>query len=67
LSHVPIKFEQAIACPPPASCRPEPGKLADPVVVDSETFGLVAVMRLGRWVRGADRFGAVAPSGSSAD
>ncbi|MFJ9697095.1 N-acetylglucosamine-6-phosphate deacetylase [Kitasatospora sp. NPDC101183] len=40
----------------------ETGKLADLVVVDSETFDLVAVMRRGRWVLGADRFSPVAPA-----
>ncbi|MER7772606.1 N-acetylglucosamine-6-phosphate deacetylase [Kitasatospora sp. NPDC096140] len=34
----------------------ETGKLADLVIVDSESFDLVAVMRHGHWARGADRF-----------
>ncbi|MEU9040824.1 MULTISPECIES: amidohydrolase family protein, partial [unclassified Kitasatospora] len=34
----------------------EAGKLADLVVVDSESLDLVAVMRRGRWVLGGDRF-----------
>ncbi|MFJ8477734.1 amidohydrolase family protein, partial [Kitasatospora sp. NPDC094011] len=34
----------------------ETGKLADLVVVDSESYDLVAVMRRGRWVVGGDRF-----------
>ncbi|MFF2074852.1 N-acetylglucosamine-6-phosphate deacetylase [Kitasatospora sp. NPDC058162] len=34
----------------------EAGKLADLVVVDSESYDLVAVMRRGRWVLGGDRF-----------
>ncbi|MER7772132.1 amidohydrolase family protein, partial [Kitasatospora sp. NPDC096140] len=40
----------------------ETGKLADLVVVDSESFELVAVMRRGRWVVGADRFSTVKPA-----
>ncbi|MFG2913954.1 N-acetylglucosamine-6-phosphate deacetylase [Kitasatospora sp. NPDC048298] len=34
----------------------ESGKLADLVVVDSESYDLVAVMRRGRWVLGGERF-----------
>ncbi|MFG2909969.1 N-acetylglucosamine-6-phosphate deacetylase [Kitasatospora sp. NPDC048286] len=34
----------------------EAGKLADLVVVDSESYDLVAVMRRGRWVLGGERF-----------
>ncbi|MER7772484.1 amidohydrolase family protein, partial [Kitasatospora sp. NPDC096140] len=34
----------------------ETGKLADLVIVDTESFDLVAVMRHGHWARGADRF-----------
>ncbi|MFJ4189191.1 amidohydrolase family protein, partial [Kitasatospora sp. NPDC089509] len=37
----------------------ETGKLADLVVVDSESYDLVAVMRRGRWAVGGDRFPAV--------
>ncbi|WP_030241727.1 amidohydrolase family protein, partial [Streptomyces sp. NRRL S-350] len=40
----------------------ETGKLADLVVVDSETFDLVAVMRRGRWVLGGERFPTVTPA-----
>ncbi|MFC5885655.1 N-acetylglucosamine-6-phosphate deacetylase [Kitasatospora sp. CM 4170] len=40
----------------------ETGKLADLVVVDSDTYDLVAVMRRGRWVRGAERFPTVTPA-----
>ncbi|MFG2848701.1 N-acetylglucosamine-6-phosphate deacetylase [Kitasatospora sp. NPDC048296] len=43
----------------------EAGKLADLVVLDSDTYDLVAVMRRGRWVRGDDLFTTVAPSGGS--
>ncbi|MED7952053.1 amidohydrolase family protein, partial [Streptomyces sp. BE303] len=39
----------------------EPGKNADLVVLDSATHDLVAVMRRGEWITGADRFGAVEP------
>ncbi|MET9182320.1 N-acetylglucosamine-6-phosphate deacetylase [Kitasatospora aureofaciens] len=39
----------------------ETGKLADLVVVDSDTFDLVAVMRRGRWVRGGEGFATVTP------
>ncbi|GAA2140338.1 N-acetylglucosamine-6-phosphate deacetylase [Kitasatospora kazusensis] len=38
----------------------EPGKNADLVVVDSATYDLVAVMRRGEWIIGADRFGPAA-------
>ncbi|MFD0277851.1 amidohydrolase family protein, partial [Kitasatospora sp. NPDC127111] len=34
----------------------ETGKLADLVVVDSTTYDLVAVMRRGEWITGAERF-----------
>ncbi|MGW3232340.1 amidohydrolase family protein, partial [Kitasatospora sp. NPDC001095] len=34
----------------------EAGKLADLVVVDSEGYDLVAVMRRGRWILGGERF-----------
>ncbi|MEU3564403.1 MULTISPECIES: amidohydrolase family protein, partial [unclassified Kitasatospora] len=34
----------------------ETGKLADLVVVDSESYDLVAVMRRGRWVLGGEAF-----------
>ncbi|MFD7455309.1 N-acetylglucosamine-6-phosphate deacetylase, partial [Kitasatospora sp. NPDC059827] len=34
----------------------ETGKLADLVVLDSDTYDLVAVMRRGRWAVGGDRF-----------
>ncbi|MCX5211327.1 N-acetylglucosamine-6-phosphate deacetylase [Kitasatospora sp. NBC_00240] len=37
----------------------ETGKSADLVVLDSESYQLVAVMRRGAWVSGADRFTAV--------
>ncbi|GGV17546.1 N-acetylglucosamine-6-phosphate deacetylase [Kitasatospora herbaricolor] len=37
----------------------ETGKSADLVVLDSESYELVAVMRRGAWVSGADRFTAV--------
>ncbi|MFF7990649.1 N-acetylglucosamine-6-phosphate deacetylase [Kitasatospora xanthocidica] len=40
----------------------ETGKLADLVVLDSDTYDLVAVMRRGRWVLGADRFPTVKPA-----
>ncbi|MED7949955.1 amidohydrolase family protein, partial [Streptomyces sp. BE303] len=40
----------------------EPGKNADLVVLDSATHDLVAVMRRGEWITGADRF---APLGSA--
>ncbi|WP_189918534.1 amidohydrolase family protein, partial [Kitasatospora xanthocidica] len=40
----------------------EAGKLADLVVVDSDTYDLVAVMRRGRWILGADRFPTVGPA-----
>ncbi|MEU1289139.1 amidohydrolase family protein, partial [Kitasatospora sp. NPDC005856] len=40
----------------------ETGKLADLVVVDSRTYGLVAVMRRGRWVLGGERFSTVKPA-----
>ncbi|WP_224285439.1 amidohydrolase family protein, partial [Streptomyces sp. LS1784] len=40
----------------------ETGKLADLVVVDSDTFDLVAVMRHGRWVLGGDTFPTVEPA-----
>ncbi|MFD5468685.1 amidohydrolase family protein [Kitasatospora sp. NPDC127059] len=34
----------------------ETGKLADLVVVDSDSYDLVAVMRRGRWAVGGERF-----------
>ncbi|MEU4118968.1 amidohydrolase family protein, partial [Kitasatospora sp. NPDC028055] len=34
----------------------ETGKLADLVVLDSDSYDLVAVMRRGRWAVGGDRF-----------
>ncbi|WP_416876437.1 N-acetylglucosamine-6-phosphate deacetylase, partial [Kitasatospora sp. SC0581] len=37
----------------------ETGKLADLVVVDSEGYDLVAVMRRGRWIVGGERFSTV--------
>ncbi|MBD0672245.1 N-acetylglucosamine-6-phosphate deacetylase [Streptomyces sp. CBMA156] len=40
----------------------ETGKLADLVVVDSESYDLVAVMRRGRWVVGGDAFSTVKPA-----
>ncbi|MGW3233386.1 N-acetylglucosamine-6-phosphate deacetylase, partial [Kitasatospora sp. NPDC001095] len=40
----------------------EAGKLADLVVVDSESYDLVAVMRRGRWVPGGERFSTVGPA-----
>ncbi|MBO1414951.1 amidohydrolase family protein, partial [Streptomyces sp. FH025] len=40
----------------------ETGKLADLVVVDSDSYDLVAVMRRGRWVLGAERFATVRPA-----
>ncbi|MEV6469606.1 amidohydrolase family protein, partial [Kitasatospora sp. NPDC051702] len=40
----------------------ETGKLADLVALDSETYDLVAVMRRGRWVLGAERFDVVKPA-----
>ncbi|MET9404158.1 amidohydrolase family protein, partial [Kitasatospora sp. NPDC002965] len=40
----------------------EPGKNADLVVLDSATHDLVAVMRRGEWITGADRFGVVESS-----
>ncbi|MFJ6620917.1 N-acetylglucosamine-6-phosphate deacetylase [Kitasatospora sp. NPDC091335] len=40
----------------------ETGKLADLVVVDSESYDLVAVMRRGRWVIGGDAFSTVKPA-----
>ena len=40
----------------------ETGKNADLVVLDSETHDLVAVMRQGHWVSGADRFSTVTAS-----
>ncbi|MEU1290735.1 amidohydrolase family protein, partial [Kitasatospora sp. NPDC005856] len=39
----------------------ETGRLADLVVLDSDTYDLVAVMRRGRWAVGADRFAPTAP------
>ncbi|AUG79116.1 N-acetylglucosamine-6-phosphate deacetylase [Kitasatospora sp. MMS16-BH015] len=38
----------------------EAGKNADLVVLDSDSYDLVAVMRRGRWIVGADRFSRVA-------
>ncbi|MFD0404873.1 N-acetylglucosamine-6-phosphate deacetylase [Kitasatospora sp. NPDC127116] len=40
----------------------ETGKLADLVVVDSESYDLVAVMRRGRWVLGGEAFRTVGPA-----
>ncbi|MFF0413348.1 amidohydrolase family protein, partial [Kitasatospora sp. NPDC004745] len=40
----------------------ETGKLADLVALDSETHDLVAVMRRGHWVLGAERFDVVTPA-----
>ncbi|OKH96999.1 amidohydrolase family protein, partial [Streptomyces sp. CB02056] len=40
----------------------ETGKLADLVVVDSEGYDLVAVMRRGRWIVGGERFSTVEPA-----
>ncbi|KJS56845.1 N-acetylglucosamine-6-phosphate deacetylase [Streptomyces rubellomurinus subsp. indigoferus] len=40
----------------------ETGKFADLVVVDSESYDLVAVMRRGRWIRGGDAFATVKPA-----
>ncbi|WP_371517539.1 N-acetylglucosamine-6-phosphate deacetylase [Kitasatospora sp. NBC_01300] len=40
----------------------EAGKQADLVVLDSEGYDLVAVMRRGRWVLGGERFDVVKPS-----
>ncbi|MEV7186313.1 amidohydrolase family protein, partial [Kitasatospora sp. NPDC093102] len=40
----------------------ETGKLADLVVVDSDDYDLVAVMRRGRWVLGGDTFSTVKPA-----
>ncbi|MFF2566399.1 amidohydrolase family protein, partial [Kitasatospora sp. NPDC058060] len=40
----------------------ETGKLADLVVVDSESYDLVAVMRRGRWVLGGETFPTVGPA-----
>ncbi|WP_063348237.1 N-acetylglucosamine-6-phosphate deacetylase [Streptomyces sp. MJM8645] len=40
----------------------ETGKLADLVVLDSEGYDLVAVMRRGRWVLGGERFDVVKPA-----
>ncbi|MFI9362308.1 N-acetylglucosamine-6-phosphate deacetylase [Kitasatospora sp. NPDC053057] len=40
----------------------EAGKLADLVVVDSESYDLVAVMRRGRWVHGGETFTTVKPA-----
>ncbi|MGW4896509.1 amidohydrolase family protein, partial [Kitasatospora sp. NPDC004240] len=40
----------------------ETGKLADLVVLDSATHDLVAVMRHGEWITGADRFDVVKPA-----
>jgi N-acetylglucosamine-6-phosphate deacetylase len=37
----------------------ETGKLADLVVLDSDSYDLVAVMRHGRWVRGGETFSTV--------
>ncbi|MEV8327389.1 amidohydrolase family protein, partial [Kitasatospora sp. NPDC056731] len=40
----------------------ETGKQADLVVLDSEGYDLVAVMRRGRWVLGGERFDVVKPA-----
>ncbi|MFE7591478.1 N-acetylglucosamine-6-phosphate deacetylase [Kitasatospora sp. NPDC057512] len=40
----------------------ETGKLADLVVVDSDGYDLVAVMRRGRWIVGGERFSTVKPA-----
>ncbi|MFD5432385.1 amidohydrolase family protein, partial [Kitasatospora sp. NPDC127067] len=40
----------------------ETGKLADLVVVDSESYDLVAVMRRGHWVPGGGTFPTVGPA-----
>ncbi|MFD0264684.1 N-acetylglucosamine-6-phosphate deacetylase, partial [Kitasatospora indigofera] len=37
----------------------ETGKNADLVVLDSESYQVVAVMRRGAWVSGGDRFATV--------
>ncbi|MBV6701209.1 amidohydrolase family protein, partial [Kitasatospora aureofaciens] len=39
----------------------ETGKLADLVVVDSDTYDLVAVMRRGQWILGGDKFATMKP------
>ncbi|MGV9269353.1 N-acetylglucosamine-6-phosphate deacetylase, partial [Kitasatospora sp. NPDC003701] len=40
----------------------EPGKNADLVVLDSESYDLVAVMRRGEWITGAETFAPVRPA-----
>ncbi|MFF1907791.1 amidohydrolase family protein, partial [Kitasatospora sp. NPDC058218] len=40
----------------------EPGKNADLVVLDSETYDLVAVMRRGEWITGGETFAPVGPA-----
>ncbi|MFF2040222.1 N-acetylglucosamine-6-phosphate deacetylase [Kitasatospora sp. NPDC058170] len=40
----------------------ETGKNADLVVLDSDSYDLVAVVRRGRWITGRDRFAAVKPA-----
>ncbi|MET8546880.1 amidohydrolase family protein, partial [Kitasatospora sp. NPDC004799] len=40
----------------------EAGKLADLVVLDSQSHDLVAVMRRGRWVLGGETFSTVKPA-----
>ncbi|MGW2253802.1 N-acetylglucosamine-6-phosphate deacetylase [Kitasatospora sp. NPDC001660] len=40
----------------------ETGKNADLVVLDSQTYDLVAVMRRGRWIVGGDKFPTVKPA-----